>query len=308
MAEHIQIESMPELRNPVLVGAFAGWNDAATVATSSVRFLIEQWSAPKFATLDPEEFYVFSETRPTVKLVENAMRALEWPANDFHYYRDPNLDHDVILFVGIEPQLKWRTFARTIVDFARQCGTTRLVMMGGLIAETLHSRPARLTGSSNDAGLRERLQRLGVQFSRYEGPTGIVGVLHDTCAKNGIAAASIWGNVPHYISATPNPKISAAILRRLSDLLELRLDLLELEETGRRFDRAVTEAVAKNPNVMAYIRQMEQQEPESAEDAGPTGETPPPSSPAGPSDLPSADAIIQNLEDLLKRRREQDDD
>lgn len=295
--ERVHASQMPSLRDAALIMAFAGWNDAAQVATSAARLLAQRWSALKFAAIDPEEFYDFTQCRPLVRLTEGFRRQLEWPANEFFSHADPHWARDFAILIGVEPQLKWKTFAGTILDVARRCGVTMVVMLGGLMADVPHSRPVRLTGSANEPQLAEQLKRLDIRFSRYEGPTGIIGIMHDACAREGIPAASIWGNVPYYLGATPNPKVVAALLERLGLLLHLGLDLSELEGAIARFEAQVAEALARNPDAAAYVRQLEEREREEAEERPA----------AAPPDLPSAEAVIKDLEDLLRRRREEDE-
>ncbi len=290
----LRIESMPELHEPFLVCAFEGWNDAAQSATGAVKYLVERTGCPRFAGIDPEEFYVFTETRPTIRLVDGAQRALDWPANNFHYLRDPRLRHDLVLLAGIEPQLQWRAFTGAVLDVARQVKAQMVVMLGGLLADVPHSAPVRLTGAVTNPELLPSWGGLTVRTSRYEGPTGIVGVLSDACRRAGLPTASIWANVPHYINVSPNPKTLAALVSQLDTLFELKLDLYELERTSERFDRQVEEAVEQNPDVLQYVRRLEEagdEEPDST-----------------PVELPSGAAIVEELEEFLRQRRDEDDD
>ena len=197
----------PDLRNPVVLTAFAGWNDAAEVATGALRYLMRQWNAEPCAEIDPEDFFVFTETRPQVRIVDNGQRRISWPQNHFYHARPPGSDRDVLFLVGTEPQLKWRTFTGLILDYVVAHRSRLLISLGGLLAEVLHNRPAVLTGSVADPELTRRASRLGLHRSRYEGPTGIVGVLGTACRDRGIASGSIWGNVPHYISSISNPPV-----------------------------------------------------------------------------------------------------
>ncbi|MDE3077726.1 MAG: PAC2 family protein, partial [Chloroflexota bacterium] len=189
--EFVRFSEEPELRSPILIAAFSGWNDAAACATSAVRLLIEEWHAKKFAEIDPEEFYDFSVSRPKVHLDEQLNRQLEWPGNEFFFQRGEDQSHDFIFFLGQEPSLKWRTFTACISDLAHRFGVSDVVIAGALIADVVHTRPVHLTGSCNDEELRERMRLLNVSFSRYEGPTGIVGTLFDRCIKDGFRAVSI---------------------------------------------------------------------------------------------------------------------
>lgn len=289
---HVRIDMLPELRDPVLIAAFLGWNDAAQAATGAVQHLITHYRGQKFAEVDPEEFFDFTEARPRVILVEGGQRRLIWPANEFYYHASPTLPHDLIFLLGIEPHLKWRTFTSALVDVARQCGVTTVLMLGALVADVPHTRPVRLSGSSNDPALRERLRALRVTASRYEGPTGIVGALSDACTRASLPAASMWGNVPHYISATANPKVMHALLERLDSLLSLGIDLAPLARAAQQFDIQVNEAVRRTPAVASYVRELERRFNVEGEEVEPP-----------PSELPSAEALIQDLEQFLRRRR-----
>lgn len=295
--DYLRVETIPTLRDPVLVMAFAGWNDAAQVASTAVRHLVDTWGARRFAEIDPEEFFDFSETRPTVHLLDNLHRRIEWPGNEFFYRRSQGKEPDLVLLLGNEPQLRWRTFTRQVVDLGQQCAVSKVIALGGLIADTLHSRPARLSGSSTDSRMRQKLLAMGVEMSRYEGPTGIVGVLQDSFRQSGVAAGSLWGNVPHYISATANPKITLALLERLDSLLNLHLDLQSLELDARRFTRQVDEAIARNPEIAEYVRQLETQADEEDEDdeTGLVEEDVPP--------LPSGESVVAELEEFFRRRQ-----
>ena len=290
--EHVRVYEAPRLRDGVLIAAFAGWNDAAGVATWAVRFLVEQWGAVKCAEIDPEEFFVFTETRPQVKLVEGSYRRIVWPANEFFYHRSPSMPRDYLVLLGIEPHLRWKTFAQAALGFARECGVEMVISLGGLLADVAHTLPVRISGTASDSRLAGQLRLLRVELSRYEGPTGIIGVLNATCRDEGIPAASLWGGVPHYIAATPNPKVSLGLLDTLDRLLGLGLDLTGLERLVPAFETQVNEAVAQNPQVAAYVRQLEEREKKDEEEAT-----------AEPPELPSGEAIVKELEEFLRRRR-----
>src|SRR5437588_9073157 len=206
----------PTLRRPVLVAAFEGWNDAADAATTAARYLARSWSARPFADLDPEEFYDFTATRPQVLLGEGTGRHIEWPANTFTSAALPGRPRDVVFLHGTEPQLRWRTFSEVLASTAMELAVELVVTLGALLADVAHSRPVRVTGTAADP---ELVARLGLQRSRYEGPTGIVGVLHDHFAKAHVPSASLWAAVPHYVAATPSPQATLALLERAVGLL-----------------------------------------------------------------------------------------
>ena len=297
--DFIHVERMPELRSPTLIAAFAGWNDAAEVATGSINYLATTWAAQEFAAIDPEEFYDFTEVRPQVRMIGPYERRVDWPSNTFYAHRDPRGERDLILLVGVEPQLRWRRFTSGILDLARQCGVTSALFVGGLLAEVTHSRPPRVSGSGTTPELLARVRSLGVESTRYEGPTGIVGVLQDACRREKVPAASLWGQVPHYLSATPNPQVMLALLTRINELLDLQLDLGGQELEARRFAVQVDAALTRDPDAASYVRRLEEQDEGEGEG----------SEPAEPSDtLPSGEAVVRELEDFLRRRREQDEE
>ena len=291
---HLRIRKLPELRSPALIVAVAGWSDAAEVATSAARFLVRGWRAERFADIDPEEFYVFTELRPQVMIAEGAQRRIEWPSNEFFWHRAEGEGRDCVVFIGHEPHLKWRTFVEAVLSQADQIGATLVICLGGLLADVPHSRAVKLTGSATDPHLAERLGRLNVRSSRYEGPTSWLGVLSQACRARKMAAASVWGNVPHYINHAPNPKVTAALLRRLDGLLDLRLDLAPLDEAANTFDQQVADAIARDPEAQAYVRKLEQREDRGEEEP----ELPSPA----PRELPSGEEVVRELEEFLKRR------
>lgn len=300
---HVRLLEEPTLRRPILILAFAGWNDASEVATTAVRFLVKRWEAKKFAEIDPEEFYNFARVRPRVRIDEDYTRLITWPENAFHYHTDPLLDRDFVLLIGIEPNLKWRTFCDEVIGVCRKVGITSTLSLGGLIADVAHTRPARLTAFSSDPDLTARFPELSIRRSRYEGPTGIVGVLSDAFARASIPVGSIWGNVPHYISASPNPKVVHALLSRLSTIYGLGLELSEMERAGRRFERQVNEALVQNPEVANYVKQLEAREEQSEPE-----ETPQRGEASGPVDLPRGEDIVRQLEEFLRQRSAEKED
>jgi predicted ATP-grasp superfamily ATP-dependent carboligase len=292
---HLRMDEQPSLRSPVLIAAFAGWNDAAQAASSSILYLMNGWSARSFASIDPEEFYDFTEVRPVIRLGPGSQRELEWPTNTFYYHIDHTLSQDVALLLGIEPHLKWRTFTDAVLEVIRQCGVTTLITLGALLADAVHTRPVPLSGYSMDRDLSVRLGSMRIAGTRYQGPTGIVGTLHDACRRNGLPAASLWASVPYYLGTTPNPKASHALLSAASDLLDLHVDLAPLEEQVRAFEKQVGEAVSSNPDVAAHIRELE-----ARIDAALAGGT----EAAEVGELPASDLIIKDLEDFLRSQRQ----
>ncbi len=285
MPDELQISSRPELERPVLIAAFRGWNDGGQGASLATGYLAKLWEAERFAEIDPENFFDFQATRPHVSLEEGLTRKIDWPATVFYHARPPGFERDVVLLLGMEPNLRWRTFTDMIVTFLGELGIDLVVTLGALLADVPHTRPCPVTGSATDS---ELVRRLGLSASRYEGPTGIVGVLHDACRQAGISSASLWAAVPHYVSLTPSPKAALALSERLADLLEADIDTSELAEASENYAEQVSEAVASDPDTAAYIEELEQRADTLAEEA----------------DLPSGDTLAAELTRFL---REQDD-
>lgn len=298
MPDHYAVYEMPALHQPVLIAAFKGWNDAAEGATSAIRFLIDAWSPHRVASLDPEEFYDFTQTRPRVRLIDGLHRQIDWPVMEMYAHSDEAGGRDMVLLVGDEPQLRWRTFVEATIGVTSRLGVSSAVMLGALLADVPHTRPTRITGSTPDQPLYKRLADMGVGFSRYEGPTGMVGVLQDTFNRNGIPAASLWGNVPHYISASPNPSVSSALLRSVEQFLGLDLDLTLLDGQARSFRARVDEAIARSPEAMAYVKELESHE--QTDDDMPSS--------ISPSQLPTGPEVVRALEEFLRHQRAEEDE
>ena len=249
----VRWNEQPELRRPVMVAAFQGWNDAGDAATDAVRWLARGFGAVECASLDPEEYLDFQAARPTAELIDGVLRTINWPALTFSVARTP-AGRDLVLLLGIEPNLKWRAFCDDVVAVARTTGCEVVVTLGSLLGDTPHSRPVRCTGSATDEVLAARL---GMQRSRYEGPTGIVGVLHDSVRRLSFASASIWAQVPHYVAAPPNPKATRALLDKLANLLDLHLDLTDLDIASAAWERSVADVVASDSDVSGYVARLE---------------------------------------------------
>lgn len=295
---NLQITTRPELRKPLLVTAFAGWNDAGEAATSAVRFVRRRWRTQPFAEIDPEEFYDFTQARPRVRIDRGGDRQIEWPRNLFAAQRIEGWEHDVIILEGIEPHLGWRAYVDTVLDVCRQFDVWGVITLGALLAEVAHTRPVRVTGSSPDASMQELLN-LQPAVSRYEGPTGIVGILNQAVRAAGIPTASMWANIPYYLNTSPNPKGSLAILERINPLLHLGLGLHDLEVFAARFDAQVAAEVAKDSETLALSRQIEARQ--DAEGPG-TDVVVPREQPDG--ELPDGAAMVEDLERFLREQRE----
>ena len=248
----VRYEHEPRLRRPALVAAFQGWNDAGDAATDAVRWLARRFEARQFASLDIEEYLDFQAARPTVELVDGVVRAVEWPSLTFSAAAGPG--RDLILLLGVEPNLRWRAFSEDVVSVARRTGCEIVVTVGALLGDAPHTRPVRCTGSATDEVLAARL---GMERSRYQGPTGIVGVLHDAVRRHGFASASVWAPVPHYVASPPNPKSTHALLDAVSSLLDLDLDLTDLEIAAAAWERSVDEVVDADHDVSVYVANLE---------------------------------------------------
>ena len=246
------------LRRPVLVAAFEGWNDAGDAASDAVEHLRSAWGAREVASLDPDDYYDFQVNRPFVRLLDDGRRSITWPTCRFSVCSPPGTDRDVVLVQGHEPNMRWRAFCDEIISTAVELGVETFVTLGALLADSPHTRPVPVNGTASD---RATTEALGLERSRYEGPTGIVGVLQDACAQAGLPAVSFWAAVPHYVSTPPVPKATLALLRRVEDLLDLAVPLGELPEEAREWERQVDEVAAGDDEVKAYIATLEEREP-----------------------------------------------
>jgi len=292
VASPLTIHALPEqLRRPVLIMAFAGWNDASEAATTAARTLARAWSAERFATIDPEEFYHFGLSRPYIRFKAGSRteREVIWPATEFSAGSVPELDRDVIVGVAIEPHLKWKTYCGLVLELARRCRVSLVLTLGALLADVAHTRPVSLTGSTSD---RELAAMLGIRPTRYEGPTGIVGVLNTACREEGMPTASLWANVPHYISGTENPKAALALLQRVAEFLQARVDLSGLQEAARQFEQNLAEIVGRNAEIAAYVKRLEAKGAEEDE---------PPPFPR--EELPPASDLVAEIEQFLRQQR-----
>ena len=280
----IELADLPELTDPVMIAAFEGWNDAGEAATSAVEHLARVWDAEPFAALDPEEYYDFQVNRPTVGVDADGHRRVTWPTTRLLAARVPSLGRDVVIVDGIEPSMRWRGYAVELLECAERMGVTAIITIGALLADVPHTRPIPITATSDDPSM---LDNLDVEQSRYEGPTGIVGVLSDAAVQAGLPSVSLWAAVPHYAGAGPSPKASLALLRRVEDLLDVPIPLEDLPELAQAWERGVDELAEGDSEVGDYVRALEQ-----AKDT---------------TELPEAsgEAIAQEFERYLRRR---DDD
>jgi proteasome assembly chaperone (PAC2) family protein len=284
----LQWDSRPDgLRAPALICAFKGWNDAADAASTAITFVGGALGARRFATIDPEDFYDFQATRPRIKLVEGQTRQIVWPEVELYEARIPRAPRDLILLAGSEPSFRWRGFSKLIVDVAEAIGVQLVVTLGALLADVPHTRPVSVTGLASDPAL---VARLGLASSSYEGPTGIVGILHSACQEAGLPSASLWAAVPHYIAAAPNPKAALALVRKLEGLVGVAVNASDLESAAADYERQVNLAVQSDPDVQAFVERLEQAAGEDTDDE--------------PGPLPSGETIARDLQRFLRQRGE----
>lgn len=273
------------LRAPALVCAFEGWNDAASAASSALRFVGESLEAKRFAVIEPEEFFDFQATRPQIRLVDGRYREISWPEIEIWEARAPRAPRDLVLLSGSEPSFRWKQFTRLIVDLAEALGTQLVVTLGALLADVPHTRPVTVTGLASDDQIATRI---GLDRANYEGPTGITGVLHSACAEAGLPSASLWAAVPHYIASAPNPKASLALARKLESLVGVTFDASELEGAAADYERQVDLAVQSDPEVRAFVERLEEQ---TSEEDGPVD----------PGDI-SGDSLAREFQRFLRQR------
>lgn len=277
----------PRLRRPVLVAAFAGWNDAADAATAAVDYLVRTWGARTFADIDPEEFFDFTVARPHVRLEGGVSRRVEWPSTTLAAATVPGSHRDVVLLRGTEPGLRWRGFCESVLQVATELRVELLVGLGALLADVPHTRPVKVTGTAMDGDLAGRL---GLTRSHYEGPTGILGVLHDAFSTAGIPSASLWASVPHYVAQSPSPKATLALVERTASLLGIQVEAVDLHVATSAYERQVSELVAADEDAAAYVARLEEAGDEDEEIAP-------------GSELASADELADEAARFLREHR-----
>jgi proteasome assembly chaperone (PAC2) family protein len=282
----LNVSFKPELKRPVLIAAFRGWNDGGQGASLGAAYLAKQWSAARFAEIEPEGFFDFQAVRPHVSLVDGETRRIDWPDNGFFHASVPGTDRDAVLLLGIEPNLRWRTFSGLVLELARDLGVEMLVTFGSLLADVPHTRPAPVTAAATDPAL---VAELGLEASRYEGPTGIVGIVHDQCREAGIASVSLWAAVPHYVSLAPSPRAALALVRRFGELMHIDVDLGELEHAAEEYAEQVSEAVSTDAETAAYVEELEQRVDALAAEG----------------DIPSGESLAAELSRFLREREEE---
>src|SRR5712691_8785434 len=284
----LNVSFTPELRRPILVAAFRGWNDGGQGATLGAGYLAKQWEAEQCAEIEPETFYDFQATRPQVTLEDGMTRKLDWPENGFFHAEIPGAGRDAVILLGTEPNLRWKSFSNLVLGLAQDLGVERVVTFGSLLADVPHTRPAPVTAAATDESL---MQELGLEPSRYEGPTGIVGVLLDACRGAGISSLSLWAAVPHYVSLAPSPRAALALVRRFGELMSIKVDVAELERAADEYSEQVSEAVSSDTDTAAYVEELERRvDMLNAEE-----------------ELPSGDSLAAELTRFLRERDEQDE-
>ncbi len=291
----LNITSTPDLRRPLLITAFTGWNDAGEAASAAVRFMHRRWRAETIGNIDPENFYDFTQARPKVRL-ERGERVIDWPSNVISAKRLDHLDRDVILLAGIEPHLAWHTYVEAIFEVCQTFDVSGILTLGALLAEVSHARPVRVNGSASDDDLARTLAVDPNARSTYQGPTGIVGVINQMARTKNIPAGSLWANMPFYVQRTPNPKGTLAILEKLNTSFGFDLTLHDLEVFAARFEAQVATDIEGNPEVAAYARRVADQVDEDDEDQIDIEMEP-------ENELPDAGEMVDELERFLREQR-----
>ena len=287
--DDLKIHETLEVKLPTMVVAFAGWPDAAEAATRALRYMARRLPAKKFAEIDPEQFFDFTIVRPQTRINRRGERVIRWPSNEFFYWTGEDGSNGLLIFIGTEPSLRWRTFSNLLVDVAQRFGVSLVVSIGALLDAIPHTRDPKVTGRATSEEMRQKVEWLGIQGSGYQGPTGIHTAFWDALNERDIEHASIWGHSPHYVQSSPNPKVSYALLTRLKSLVDFDVDLAELHLAGEAFEEEINKVVAKEQELSTYVARLEQRYDTSVE---PTGE------------IPNPEDMVQELEDFLKRQRQ----
>ena len=290
---YVNLERRPELERPVLIAAFTGWNDAAEAASVASATLRDSWEAQRFGAFDAEEFFDYQATRPQIKLVEGVTRTMEWPENHL-YATASNLEaaggRGAVLLSGPEPSFRWRSFCAAVIELARELNVELVVTMGALLADVPHSRSVSVAANSQDPAL---IEGLGLSASRYEGPTGITGVLHRACAEGGLPSVSFWASVPHYLPAIPSAPAALALLESLSGLLGVEVDTSDLERGAAAYQEQVSSAVSQDSDLASYVRMLEDRFDSQVDQ--------------GPRNLPTGDDLARELESYLREERREEE-
>src|SRR5262245_22094656 len=276
-----EFDGLPVLRSPVAIAAFEGWNDAADASTAVVEHLERVWNARRVSALDPEEFYDFQVNRPVVSLLDGETRHIEWPGTRFSVATPPGTERDVVLIRGIEPSTRWRTFCEQILEVCQSLEVHKVVLLGALLADVPFDRPLPVSGSSTEND--PEAERLQLTPSRYEGPTGIVGVLHDACRRAELDAVSFWVHVPHYANNPPCPKATLALLHRVEEILDIPVPMADLAVETAQWEERLRTAAEQDAELAEYVRELEER---AGDDMTPL----------------SGDEVAQQIERYLRRR------
>lgn len=280
------IQAPQGLRSPIVVVAFTGWSDTGTVTTDAAKRMVDAYEAQRFLEVDPEEYYVFTDTRPQVKLDDSGERTITWPTNEAFFARVPVHEHDLVMVIGVEPNLRWRTFSEQMADAIAATSPSLVCTLVARPAATPHTRPIPVSGSSADLQLAAKF---GLGRSQYQGPTGVVGVLHDSLRRRGVPLISLAASVPHYLNVEENPPATLALLKALEPMTGLAAPVGDLDEEVVKFMTRVEEASRGDDQIAGYVRTLEQNYGEPDE---PT--------PTSDGELPSVDDVLRDVEDLLR--------
>ena len=286
----MEIHQIPLLRNPVMIMAFSGWNDAAEAASGAVEHLLSGWKDKKddvlpelIAEVESEDFYDFQVNRPQVSIDESAIRSITWPSTQVFGLAVPSMNRDLVIVTGVEPSMRWKSFTSDLLDLADDLEVSLVVSLGSLLADTPHSRPITVTGTGAHPTIADRL---GVSVSKYEGPTGILGIVQDACMRRGIDAISLWAAVPHYAASSPSPKATLALINTLEEFLDISIPLSDLPERSDAWEKEVNELAAEDAEVAEYVKALEE-----SKDAAELPEV-------------SGDSIAKEFERYLRRQKE----
>ena len=286
----MEIHQIPLLRNPVMIMAFSGWNDAAEAASGAVEHLLSGWKDKKddvlpelIAEVESEDFYDFQVNRPQVSIDDSAIRSITWPSTQVFGLAVPSMNRDLLIVTGVEPSMRWKSFTSDLLDLADDLEVSLVVSLGSLLADTPHSRPITVTGTGAHPTIADRL---GVSVSKYEGPTGILGIVQDACMRRGIDAISLWAAVPHYAASSPSPKATLALINTLEEFLDISIPLSDLPERSDAWEKEVNELAAEDAEVAEYVKALEE-----SKDAAELPEV-------------SGDSIAKEFERYLRRQKE----
>ena len=285
--DFLSVDHHPGRKLTTMVIAFSGWADAAEGATSAIKFLKRRQKARKFAEFDPEEFYDFTQTRPTTTRTRDGRRHIHWPANEFFHLENPDSSDGILIFTGVEPNLRWRTYSQAVAQLAAEQGVETVIHVGALLDAVPHTRPVKLSGTATRPDLSEFLEGRAIRSSNYQGPTGISSSVMDACVKQGLGYSSIWGHTPHYLQAAPNYRVAYSLMQTLTRLLRLPLDLEELRGAAGKFDQEVARAVQSDEQIGAYVAKLEGQYDESVADSG----------------IPDPEDLVRDVERFLRGER-----